>query len=50
MCNNTYKNITNIKFYNFPNRAYEKKTKELWIKAVNRVELVNENIRIIRIL
>jgi len=25
MCNNTYKNTTNIKFYNFPNRAYEKK-------------------------
>jgi len=50
MCNNTYKNTTNIKFYNFPNRAYEKKTKELWIKAVNRVELVNENIRIILIL
>lgn len=50
ICNNTYKNTTNIKCYNFPIRAHEKKTKDLWIKAVNIVELVNKNIRIILIL
>lgn len=37
-CNNTYRNTTNIKFYNFPNRPYEKETKDRWIKAVNRDE------------
>lgn len=37
-CNNYYNNTTNVKFYNFPNRSYEKKTKDRWIKAVNRIE------------
>lgn len=37
-CNNTYKNTTAIKFFNFPNRTFEKNLKQLWIKAVNRLE------------
>jgi len=37
-CNNTYKNTNNIKFFNFPNRPFEKQLKKLWIKAVNRLE------------
>jgi len=34
---NSYKNTTNITFYRFPNRDYEKETKEKWIKAINRI-------------
>lgn len=39
-CSSTYKNTTNIKFYSFPNKSYEKELKEKWIKAVNRIEWV----------
>jgi len=39
-CSNTYKTTTNIKFYSFPNKFYEKELKEKWIKAVNRIEWV----------
>lgn len=37
-CSNTYKNTTNVKFYSFPNKPYEKELKEKWINAVNRIE------------
>lgn len=37
-CNNTYKNKGNLILYSFPNKPHEKELKNLWIKAVNRLE------------
>lgn len=37
-CSNTYKNTKDIVFYRFPNRSYEKETRERWIRAINRVQ------------
>ncbi|XP_050437429.1 uncharacterized protein LOC126843746 [Adelges cooleyi] len=35
-CNNNYKNTSNVKFYNFPNRPHERELKQKWVTAVNR--------------
>ncbi|XP_022167831.1 THAP domain-containing protein 6-like, partial [Myzus persicae] len=37
-CSNTYKNTTNVKFYNFPNKPYQSELKKQWIYAVKRLD------------
>ncbi|XP_050066075.1 uncharacterized protein LOC126555161 [Aphis gossypii] len=37
-CSNTYKNTSNVKFFRFPNRSYEKELKNKWIQAINRLD------------
>lgn len=40
-CSNTYKYSKDVIFYSVPNRPHERDLKERWIKAVKRLELVN---------
>ncbi|KAL5237507.1 hypothetical protein ACI65C_004917 [Semiaphis heraclei] len=37
-CSNTYKNTSNVKFFRFPNRPYERELKNHWIRAINRLD------------